>query len=164
LKPSREQVRNNGQTYFVTSQTWERRSLFRSETWAKLFLNHLEANRGSGYLLHDFVVMPDHFHVILSPLGSLERSVQMIKGGFSFRAKKELGSNAEVWQRGFSDHRIRDYEDYLIHLRYIHGNPVRRGLCADAKGYAYSSVLRSDLDELPQWLKPLENSAVVRHG
>src|SRR6266566_7977562 len=35
--------------------------------------------------------MPDHFHVLITPTITLERALQLIKGGFSFRATKELG-------------------------------------------------------------------------
>ncbi len=97
---------------FVTSDTWERRALFRTESWARLFFKALLSHRGEAYLLHAFVLMPDHFHLLISPSEALEPVVQLIKGGFSYRAKKELGSNAEIWQRGFADHRIRDAEDY----------------------------------------------------
>jgi putative transposase len=92
----------------------------------------------------------------MSPAVSLERAVQFIKGGFSYRAKKELGSGLEVWQRGFSDHRIRDEEDYRIHAGYIHGNPVRKGLCQIPAEYPYCSLApRFEPDDVPQWLKPL---------
>ena len=60
---------------------------------ARLFLNVLQDYRGQGrYLLHEFVVMPDHFHLIVTPAADvpLEKAGQYIKGGFSFRAKKEL--------------------------------------------------------------------------
>ena len=156
MKLTREPATNNGQTYFVTSRTWGSRELFRNPRWADLFLDTLQKSRGQAYLLHEFVVMPDHFHVIITPVVTLERAVQYIKGGFSFRAKKELGSTMEVWQRGFSDHRIRDPQDYAIHLAYLRGNPVKKGLCATAEQFPYSSSSgRCDLDIAPQRLKPL---------
>jgi hypothetical protein len=73
-------------------------------------------HRGEAYLLHEFVLMPDHLHLLITPTVALERAMQLIKGGFSYRAKKELGTNAEIWQRGFADHRIRDAEDYDRHV------------------------------------------------
>ena len=103
MRPSREHATNNLQTYFVTSNTWERRVLFRNPHWADLFLEVMHSYRGRAYFLHEYVLMPEHFHIIITPVGSLERAVQFLKGGFSFRAKKELGSSLEVWQRGFSD-------------------------------------------------------------
>src|ERR1039457_7466735 len=112
LKPAREHATINSQTYFVTSDTWERRALFNVVWWARLFFKTLLSHRGEAYLLHEFVLMPDHFHLLMTPMIALERAVQLVKGGFSFRAKKELGSNMEIWRRGFADHRIRDAEDY----------------------------------------------------
>ena len=155
LKPVREHATNNSQTYFVTSKTWEGRFLFRAESFARLFFKTLLLHRGRAYLLHEFVLMPDHFHLLITPLTSLERVVQLIKGGFSFRAKKELGSRAEIWQRGFADHRIRDDEDYEKHMRYIHLNPVKRHLCSAPHAYRYSSAYPGwKLDPVPPGLKP----------
>ena len=80
----------------------------------------------------------------------------MIKGGFSYRAKKELGSNAEIWHRGFADHRIRDAEDYDKHVHYIHLNPVKKHFARIRREYRYSSAYPGwKLDPIPQWLKPL---------
>jgi len=51
----------NGQTYFVTSETGERRSFFKYERWSKLFLETLFGYRAEGsFLLHEFVLMVDH--------------------------------------------------------------------------------------------------------
>jgi putative transposase len=139
----------------VTSSTWGRRALFQKEPWARLLIDTLYRYRGSAYSLHEFVIMPDHIHVLLTPNTSLEKAVQFIKGGFSYRAKKELGSNLEIWQKGFSDHRIRDAGDYRLHQIYIRQNPVRMDLCARAEEYAYSSARDwFELDEAPQGLKP----------
>ena len=155
MRPTREPATNNRQTYMVTSETWGRRDLFKRDPWARLLIDTLYHYRSSAYLLHEFVLMPDHFHVLITPIGSLERAVQYIKGGFSYRAKKELGSNMEVWQKGFSDHRIRDAEDYERHARYIHLNPVRKRLCEKPEQYPYSSAHPGfELDPIPQGLKP----------
>ena len=155
LKPAREHATNNAQTYFVTSDTWERRALFRNESWARMFFKTLLAHRGKVYLLHEFVLMPEHSHLLITPLGALERAVQLIKGGFSYRVKKEFGSSTEIWHRGFSDHRIRDAEDCDKHMRYIHLNPVKKGLCQSPAEYKYSSAFPGwKLDPIPQGLKP----------
>jgi putative transposase len=160
LKPEREHATNNAQTYFVTSETWERRSLFRADSWARLFFRTLLRYR-ENYLLHQFVLMPDHFHLLISPAISLERAVQLIKGGFSYSAKRELGSNLEIWQRGFSDHRIRDFSDYLSHVQYIHRNPVKENLCDRPDAYRYSSAFPGwKLDPIPQGLKPRSSHTV----
>jgi putative transposase len=155
MKPQREHATNNTQTYMVTSSTWERRSLFQAEPCAKLLIDTLYHYRGTVYLLHDFVIMPDHFHLLITPLTSLEKAVQFIKGGLSYRAKKELGSNMEVWQKGFQDHRIRDSDDHAVHVSYIHNNPLKERLCERPNEYPYSSAHAGfELDAVPQGLKP----------
>jgi putative transposase len=155
MRPPREHATSNGQTYMVTSSTWGRRALFSREVWAKLLIDTLYHYRGFAYLLHEFVIVPDHIHVLLMPMTSLEKAVQFIKGGFLYRAKKELGSNLEVWQKGFSDHRIRDASDYRVHQIYVQQNPVRKNLCEVAGEYPYSSAHSGfELDPVPQGLKP----------
>ena len=86
-------------TFFISSQTWNRRRLFQQATNAELFLETLQHYRREGhYKLHAFVVMPDHIHLLLTPQDiTLERAVMLIKGGFSRR----LESKFPIWQRGF---------------------------------------------------------------
>ncbi|HKM46675.1 MAG TPA: transposase [Terriglobales bacterium] len=155
MKPKREHATNNAQTYTVTSSAWERRALFQSDRWAKLLIDTLYHYRPSAYLLHEFVIMPDHFHALITPQTSLEKAVQFIKGGFSYRAKKELGSNLEVWQKGFQDHRIRDASDWAVHVSYIRNNPVKECFCERPDEFPYSSAHTGfELDAVPQGLKP----------
>ena len=161
MKPPREPTRQSASTYFVTAQTSERKYLFRNQRWADLFLKTLFHYQGEGYLLHEFVLMPDHFHLLITPEASLERAIQLIKGGFSYRAGRELNSKQEIWQRGFSDHRIRDQEDFNTRRSYIHLNPVRAGLCARPEDFQYGSARGGfDLDAFPQGLKPRALGAV----
>lgn len=155
MRPQR--VHNFG-TYFVSAQTWGRRSLFQAELMAGLFVNTLYRYRSEGrFLLHEFVLMPEHFHLIVTPIGiTIERTMQFIKGGFSYRVKKELNSAVEVWQRGSTDHRIRSYQDYLRHVEYIRMNPLRAGICENPEVYPYSSASgKFLLDECPPRLKAL---------
>ncbi len=162
MRPAREHATSNDQTYMITTSTRERRDLFRNERWAQLLMDTLNHYRGKAYLLHEFVIMPDHLHAIITPSTSLEKAVQFIKGGFSYRVKKELGSNMEVWQKGFSDHRIRDASDYRLHAVYVRQNPVRKHLCDAAEQYEYSSANgRFELEGVPQGLKPLEVGAAA---
>jgi putative transposase len=124
-----------------------------------LFLDVLQQNRQKHrFLLHEFVAMPDHFHSILTPAHdiSLEKAVQYIKGGFSFRAGKELEFQFLIWQEGFTNHRIRDSKDYATHREYIHRNPVKAGLVAMPSDYPYSSAFPgAQVDPAPPGLKPI---------
>jgi putative transposase len=161
MKDAPQEIR----TFFVTSVANGRRPLFKKEEVARLFLDVLQGYRGQGrYLLHEFVVMPDHFHVIITPAADvpLEKAGQYIKGGFSFRVKKELSFRSLVWQeKGFTNHRIRDAEDYQKHREYIHQNPVKAGLVKTPSEYPYSSAFPGmELDSAPTWLK-LSRSAGV---
>src|SRR5580693_10199021 len=66
--------------YFITASTFQRRPLFRNEPMARLFVEVLFHYRDKKkYIFHEFVVMPDHFRLLLSPTVSLERSLQLIK-------------------------------------------------------------------------------------
>ena len=146
-------------TFFVTSVTWGRRSVFQSERAANLFVETVFAYRKRGIIQHyEFVLMPDHIHLLLAPNPTiaLERAMQFIKGGYSHRFLKETGSRMEIWQRSFTNHRIRDGTDFEKHRRYIHLSPVRAGFVEFPKDYPYSSAhLRFSLDEAPLRLKPI---------
>ena len=86
--------------------------------------------------------MPDHVHLLLTLPGclSLEKAMQFIKGGFSFRVGRELGFRGEIWQRGFSDVQVTDQQSFRSHRNYIHHNPVRAGLAEIPEEYPYGSA------------------------
>jgi putative transposase len=127
-------------TFFISTQTYNRRRLFQVAATAELLLETLQHYRREGhYKLHAFVVMPDHIHLLLTPQDiTLERSIQLIKGGVSHR----LTSKLPIWQRGFTDRRMRDRDDFLTYRSYIHHNPVRDRLCQQPEDYPYSSAYR----------------------
>ncbi len=145
-------------TFFVTSSIAEKRNLLQSNPSAGLFINVLYEYRSQRkFRLHEFVVMPDHFHLLLTvDCGmTIEKAVQFIKGGFAFRAGRELGFLAPVWQKGFSEVRVLDAVGYLGIADYIRSNPVSRGLVFEAAEFPHSSAYPSfELDPPPQGLKP----------
>ncbi len=152
-------------TFFVTAVTWQRRPLFRTEPMANLFLDTLQRYRvQKKFLVHEFILMPDHFHLLFTPAPevSLEKAVQLVKGGFSFRVKKELGSNLEVWERGYTEHLVKGVTDYQRHTEYIRQNPVRAALVETAGAYPYGSARhKSEIDPTPPWLKPASEMALA---
>ena len=143
-------------TFFATSVTFERRLILQSKSLCDLLLDVFRDNRSKGrLLLHEFVIMRNHFHAILTPAPEipLERAMQFLKGGFSYRAKKELGMKFEIWQKGFKEHRIKDADDYRDHVEYIWNNPVRARLVLRPEDFPYSSArLRDAVDPPPAWL------------
>jgi putative transposase len=143
-------MRRNESAYFVTAQTAGRKPFFRDERWARLALSTLDHFDGNGYKLHAYVVMPEHLHLLVVPFETIEKSVQLIKGGFSTRAKRELEWTGEIWQPGFTEHRIRDEEDWLRHLEYIRRNPVEARLVSAAVAYDFMGFPDKDF---PQGLR-----------
>lgn len=129
---------------------------FRNERWARLFIETMYDYREKGlFQLHAFVVMPEHFHILLTPATTLEKTVQHLKGGFSRNARLKFDWKFPIWQKSFTDHRIRDAADCDNHIQYIYRNPIKRKLCAVPSDYPYSSAYPGfELDELPQRLKP----------
>ncbi|SFS10338.1 putative transposase [Granulicella pectinivorans] len=122
-------------TYFITSVTANRRRLFQIEQNSLLFINHLNDQRTKGRLhLHAFVVMPDHIHLLLTPSPeiSLEKSMQFIKGGFSFLLKSKL----DIWQKTYDSRRMQDASDFATHVAYIHQNPIRKNLALQPEFYS----------------------------
>lgn len=161
-----QRVHNFG-TYFVTTQTWERRELFRTEELAQLLIDTIVDYRDRGkFHSHEFVIMPNHLHLLITPSGiALERAVQFIKGGFSHAVAETGRKSLEIWQKGFTDHRVRDAEDYQRHREYLYENPVHAGLCSNSSEYRWSSANGSwRLDEVPQRLKPGAALAAEWHG
>jgi putative transposase len=161
-------IRAAERTFFVTSRIIEGRALLQTERSAGLFITTLYDYRAQDkYKLHAFVAMPEHFHLLLT-VGiqmTVERATQLVKGGFAFRAGRQFGFKAPVWQRGFSEVRVYDSLSFLRHREYIHQNPVRRGLAADPALFPFSSAYPGfDLDPEPQGLKPLLHGALLRHG
>jgi putative transposase len=146
-KPSRPSDPLNSQghlrTFFVTTATTGSRSLFQTDRMANLFIDVLRSYTLAGkFKVHDFVVMRNHVHLLITVDGdmSIEKAVQLVKGNFSFRAKKELGFPGEIWQRGFSDVRITDEKSFLVHQDYIYKNPVKAGLASTPEEYRHSSA------------------------
>lgn len=98
------------------------------------------------------VVLPDHLHAIWTlPDGDGDYSGRWraIKSGF-VRALAAAGMNlernakgkAQVWQRRFREHTLRDEADFAAHCDYIHYNPVKHGHAQHPQDWPYSTVHR----------------------
>ena len=126
-------------TYFITTVTASRRRVFQVERNALLLINHLQEQRSKKRMeIHAFVVMPDHVHLLLTPAEdvSLEKAMQFIKGGFSFRLKSKM----DVWERSYDSRRIMSAEGFQNRVRYIQQNPVEELLVGEAGMFPYSSM------------------------
>jgi putative transposase len=139
-------------TYFITICAHMYQNLFQRTEVAQLMVATLFKYRDAGeFELHEYVVMPDHIHVLLSlhEEQKLSRAIQLIKGGFSHTLRENGIIFREVWQQRYHDRRVRDDNEFAEIAEYIQQNPVRKGLVRSADEYPYSSA-----GEL-QGLKPL---------
>jgi putative transposase len=165
-RPSRPsspvQARADLRTFFVTSSTASGKALFQTDSMAGLFVDVLRGYvRDGKFRVREFVVMPNHVHLLITVNRemSIEKAMQLIKGSFSFRAKQELGFLGEIWQRGFSDVQIKDEESFAVHRLYIYNNPVKAGLVNAAEEYPHSSLYLRRLKA--QGLKPGAQTARI---
>jgi putative transposase len=146
-KPSRpsdpSKATGEPRTFFVTTKTSGARSLLQTDRMASLLIDVLRSYvRANKFTIHDFVIMPNHVHILLTIPGSmtLEKAMQLIKGNFSLRAGRELGFRNEIWQRGFSDVRVTDEQSFRQHREYIENNPVKAGLVASPEEFPFGSA------------------------
>jgi REP element-mobilizing transposase RayT len=88
---------------------------------------------GAEYLLHSWVVMPNHVHVLFSPLPgtSIYKSVGAWKRFSATRIHKADGDSGALWQKDYFDRLIRDWDHFLNVARYIRRNPAKARLQAD---------------------------------
>ena len=138
-------------TYFTTFSTQERRRIFQVTAHAELMVATLMHYREQGsFALHSFVVMPDHLHLLITPAPdvSLEKSLQYVRGGFSFRLKSKM----PVWERGHFDKRVPGHREYAACVKYIHQNPVVARMVERVEDYRFSSA-ELVMDEMPGWMR-----------
>jgi len=143
-KPTRnagpDKIVRGARTFFATTKTTAGRPLLQSKRNATLMIDVLRSYVAARkFWLHDFVIMPNHVHLLLTVGGemTIEKAMQFIKGGFSYRLKRECGYLGEVWQRGFSEVRIENRESFFQHQEYIAANPVKAGLIDSAEKFPY---------------------------
>jgi putative transposase len=152
-----------GSSYFVTTRCWQGRQVFQVPEIAEILLQTMIHYRErSHYLLHEFVVMPDHLHLLLTPSSatSLEKAIQLVKGGSSHEIHKQRDQKMEIWQEGFYDWTIRDASDWRSKVDYIRLDPVRAKLVVKPEDWPHSSAsCRFKPDPVPSRYLPLASGA-----
>ena len=151
-----------GWSYFVTTNSWESTFWPQMVRAAEIVVDKmLEYLVKGNYLLHDFVLMPNHLHLTQTPTSaSLEKCMQLIKGGSSFEIHKFRGSRAEIWQAGFHESRITSWTDYQNKRDYIWFNPVAAKFVDRPEQYQFGSASgKFKIDPIPQGLKPVASAS-----
>ena len=145
-----------GTTYFFTVVTHQRRKfLCHSENIELLRHAFRYGIQKHPFKLEAIVVLPEHLHCLWTlPDGDADFSTRwrLIKSYFSRYCHSQYQGQAStsrqskqekaIWQRRFWEHKIRDEQDFINHLNYIHYNPVRHGLIDAPKNWPFSSFLR----------------------
>ena len=131
------------QTHFVTFSCYHRLQKLADARLRDLFPACLERTRRRyGFRLFGYVVMPEHVHLLVSEpdIETLATAIQALKVSF-VRCSEELRGDetGPFWQKRYYDHNVRTYQSFVGKLRYIHRNPVKRGLCATPIQWPWSS-------------------------
>ena len=111
---------------------------------AKLVVDAWEHFDGVRYRLHAWVVMPNHFHVLLQVIAphALGEVVGSWKRFTATRINRMLGRRGQLWQEDYWDRYIRDEAHYQNAVHYIHENPVKACLATKAENWPWSSKAR----------------------
>ena len=145
-----------GGTYFFTVVTYQRRPIFSSPQAVKLLRDAFRYTlERLPFIIVASVILPDHMHFIWTlPVECSDFSTRwkMIKSYFTknWRSKGVVSKSisrrrkgeADVWQRRFWEHLIRDERDFANHIEYIHNNPVKHGLAKSPAEWQYSSFMK----------------------
>ena len=170
-----------GSLHFITSSCYHRRPLLGTPRKRDVFLDMLEQVRQVfDFVVVGYVVMPEHFHLLISEPahGSPSTVLQVLKQRVSRRLSRrkrrdprqgrfwpETVTAAPFWQTRFYDFNLWSGNKLREKLRYMHRNPVARGLVASPEQWPWSSYLdyaggRSGPVKLNQWPTALKPRAV----
>jgi putative transposase len=179
MKGKRIRYQQTGEFHFLTFSCYRRRSYLEPVAATELFEDALERVR-CRYLLviAGYVVMPEHVHLLINEpkRALLSRAVQALKLSVSMRRRER-----PFWQAHYYDFNVSSHEKFVEKLRYIHRNPVRRGLIAKPEDWAWSSFrhyqtgVRGTVEiesewtarergyQLPEWMRyrPLDSRSPV---
>ena len=136
---SLKRFQQSGQTHFVTFSCYKRQALFTSNACKSIFESVLERVRCKFQLrVYGYVIMPEHIHLLISEpqLETLDVVLKSLKQRVSRRL---IGNRDHFWQKRYYDFNVRNHRQFAEKLRYIHRNPVKRGLCEHPEDWAWSS-------------------------
>ena len=149
-------ARTKGGTYFFTVVTHRRKKILcRPHNISLLREAFTSVIKKHPFTIDAFVLLPEHLHCVWTlPQGDRDFSKRwrLIKTHFTRNcdnrykktpsASRQIKKEQAVWQRRFWEHLIRDEQDFVKHVEYIHYNPVKHGLVKAPKNWEYSSFHR----------------------
>jgi putative transposase len=134
-----KRFQTEGHLHFLTFSCYRRLRYLDDDHSRTIFLNTLETlRRRHQFFLYGYVLMPEHVHLLLSEpkLHRLDNTLRVLKG----RSSKLLkGARAKFWQTRYYDFNVFTQPKFVEKLRYIHRNPVERGLVQKPEDWPWSS-------------------------
>jgi len=138
--PSRlKRYHTQGHNHFLTFSCSRRLPYLADDLSRSIFLETLEQLRQRHrFYLFGYVLMPEHVHLLLSEpkLHDLSTTISVLKGETSKALK---GSREQFWQTRYYDFNVFTHSKWMEKLRYIHRNPVTRGLVEKPEDWPWSS-------------------------
>lgn len=140
-----KRLHQSGQSHFVTFSCYHRLPKLANPAACQVFLEALElARKRFAIRIYGYVLMPEHVHLLLSEaesatLASALRSVKIATAKQIRAQSSASGDGDPFWQARYYDRNIRDYREFVVKLRYLHRNPVKRGLCQSPEQWPWSS-------------------------
>jgi putative transposase len=132
-----KRFQESGQSHFVTFSCYHRRALFTTNAHRRSRLRW-SVSSSFDLCVCGYVVMPEHVHLLLGEPQSktLADALKSLKQGVS---RQLIGELEHFWQKRYYDFNIRDEQQFGEKLRYIHRNPLKRGLCKWPDEWEWSS-------------------------
>ncbi len=128
--------------FLVTVCVKPRRHVFIGEDRNEMLVSEIKSLQTEGsWGVYLYCIMPDHVHLIVNPgAEGLSKAVGLLKGRYA-KWWRSNGDGQRLWQKGFSDHRIRHGEGFGEKCQYVLQNPVRAGLVKKTAEYRWSGSL-----------------------
>jgi putative transposase len=137
MNGARIRCQQTGEFHFLTFSCYRRRAYLSIVAAMELFEHALERVRRRYYFaVAGYVVMPEHVHLLVNEpqRAQLSKAIQALKLSISLRSRER-----PFWQAHYYDFNISSHNKFVEKLRYIHRNPVARGLVARPEDWPWSS-------------------------
>jgi putative transposase len=147
-----QRFQQSQQSHFLTFSCYRRQANFTRPEIYDLFVQCLEdMRRRFSMCVYGYVVMPEHVHLLVSEPepATLAQAIHYLKLSFAKRLRSRTGATItrSFWQKRYYDRKVRDAQEFTVKLRYLHRNPVQRGLVKDPAEWNWSSFRHYALQE-----------------
>lgn len=129
--------------HFITFTCYRRRPHLNAPSVRDQFVMARKRTRKNyGMFVYGFVVMPNHIHLLISEPqhGTIATVIQSLKIASAKRARtNQTPQDSPFWQKRYYDRNVRVHREFIENLKYIHRNPVKRGLVESPADWQWSS-------------------------